>query len=411
MNTNTHPIEQEELMAHLDGELWPERATIVAAHLDSCAECRQLAADLKSVWQSLQTWRVESPEAGLFLPVASEVAQESVPARRSWFESYLISWGVTAAVVMIIIVGTIRLIGTNANTIFSQVETGDAASASPQQNKQFDKLEQFSKQQKPPAVRREAVAGGFGGLTTSAPAAAPVSEEPGGTSASAPMIVRTAELGMTVQDFEKARSHLDEILARHRGYLGGLQISSPSNHGRVLNGVLRIPVGQMDRALTELKNLGHVDSESQNGEEVTAQYVDLQARLANARHTEQRLTEVLQQRTGKLSDVLAVETEIARVRGEIESMEAERKSMATQVAFATLNVTLTEDYKPQLQTVPPSTFRQFRNSAVEGYQTMAAGLIGLANAVLFYGPSLLLWAALAFFPARYAWRRLTVKTT
>jgi hypothetical protein len=167
----------------------------------------------------------------------------------------------------------------------------------------------------------------------------------------------------------------------------------------------------MDNTLTELKSLGRVESESQNGEEVTAQYVDLQARLANARHTEQRLTEVLQQRTGKLSDVLAVETEIARVRGEIESMEAGRKSMATQVAFATLNVTLTEDYKPQLQTVPPSIFRQFRNSAVEGYQTMTAGVVSLVNAALFLGPSLLLWAALAFFPARYAWRRLTVKTT
>jgi hypothetical protein len=223
------------------------------------------------------------------------------------------------------------------------------------------------------------------------------------------MIVRTAALELTVQDFDKARSHLDEILARHRGYLGGLQISTPSDHGRVLNGVLRVPVGQMDKALTDLKSLGRVDSESQNGEEVTAQYVDLQARLANSRNTEQRLTEVLQQRTGKLSDVLEVETEIARVRGEIESMEAERKSLATQVSFATLNVTLTEDYKPQLQTVPPSTFRQFRNSAVEGYQTMAAGVIALVNAALYYGPSIFLWAAVAFLPVRYLWRRLTSK--
>ena len=89
------------------------------------------------------------------------------------------------------------------------------------------------------------------------------------------------------------------------------------------------------------KKFGRVDTEAQTGEEVTAQYVDLQARLANSKNTEQRLTDVLRQRTGKLSDVLEVETEIARVRGEIESMEAERKTMATQVAFATLNLTLT----------------------------------------------------------------------
>jgi len=407
MNTETHPIEQEEVMAHLDGELPEDRVAVVAAHLDSCVECQKLAADLKNISHSLQTWQVEPPGAGLFLPVASEAGLKLEPVRRSWFESYLISWGVPAAVFMIIVVGTIRLIGTNANTVFMQ-EAQSIAPVAEKQTKQFDRLEQFSKLQKPPALRHEAVGGGFGPTASVLPAT-PSSEERGGTSVSAPMIVRTAELGITVQDLEKARTHLDQILAQHRGYLGGLQISTPSNQGRVLNGVLRIPVGQMDSALAALKNLGHVDSESQKGEEVTAQYIDLQARLANARHTEQRLTEVLQQRTGKLSDVLAVETEIARVRGEIESMEAERKSLATQVAFATLNVTLSEDYKPQLQTVPPSTFRQFRNSAVEGYQTMAAGAISLLNAVLFFGPSLLLWAAVAFFPARYAWRRLTAK--
>jgi len=408
MNTETHPIEQEEVMAHLDGELPEDRVAVVAAHLDSCVECQKLAADLKNISHSLQTWQVEPPGAGLFLPVASEAGLKLEPVRRSWFESYLISWGVPAAVFMIIVVGTIRLIGTNANTVFMQ-EAQSIAPVAEKQTKQFDRLEQFSKLRKPSAVRHEAAGGGFGGSTTSVPRATLASEETGSTSVSAPMIVRTAELGITVQEFDKARTRLDQILAQHRGYLGGLQISTPSNQGRVLNGVLRIPVGQMDSALAALKNLGHVDSESQKGEEVTAQYIDVQARLANARHTEQRLTEVLQQRTGKLSDVLAVETEIARVRGEIESMEAERKSLATQVAFATLNVTLSEDYKPQLQTVPPSTFRQFRNSAVEGYQTMAAGAISLLNAVLFFGPSLLLWAAVAFFPARYAWRRLTAK--
>jgi len=404
MNTNTHPIEQEELMAHLDGELWPERATVVAAHLDSCNECQKLAADFKSVSRSLQAWQVESPAAGLFLPVAPEVGQASVPTRRPWLGSDLISWGVVAAACLFIVVGSLRLIGTNANTIFSQVDTRDTAALPPQQNKQFDRLQQFSKLQQPPPASPGGYSNSKVSTALSVPAA--TASASGEAPASTPMIVRTAALELTVQDFGKARGRLDEILARHRGYLGGLQISTPSNHGRVLNGVLRVPVGQMDSALTELKGLGRVDAESQNGEEVTAQYVDLQARLANSRNTEQRLTEVLQQRTGKLSDVLEVETEIARVRGEIESMEAERKSLATQVSFATLNVTLTEDYKPKLQTVPPTTFRQFRNSAVEGYQTMAGGVIALVNAALYYGPTILLWAALAFFPLRSVWRRV-----
>jgi len=388
MNTSTHPIEQEEVMAYLDGELWEERATVVEAHLDSCDECQKLAVDLRSVSQGLKDWQVEPPKAGLFLPVVAQAVQHSAARRKPWFESYLISWGVGAAVCLVVVVGAIRLIGTNASTIFT--------AAAPQ----AILPESVARVPESPSARP------LGSLPANIKDKNAPSSETSGTSVLAPMIVRTAALSITVQEFDKARSRLDEILARHRGHLGGLQISTPPDHGRVLNGVLRVPVGQMDKALIDLKSLGRVDSESQNGEEVTAQYVDLQARLANSRNTEQRLTEVLQQRTGKLSDVLEVETEIARVRGEIESMEAERKSLATQVSFATLNVTLTEDYKPKLQTVPPTTFRQFRNSAVEGYQTMAGGVIALVNAALYYGPTILLWAALAFFPLRSVWRRV-----
>ena len=64
--------------------------------------------------------------------------------------------------------------------------------------------------------------------------------------------------------------------------------------------------------------LGRVERESQSGEEVTRQHEDLVARLKNCRDTEQRLRQILQQRTGNLSDVLEVEEEIGRVRGEID---------------------------------------------------------------------------------------------
>lgn len=397
MNTGTHPIEHEEVMAYLDGELQEDRSAVVAAHLGSCDECQRLAAELGNVSDRLRSWQVESPEPGLFLPGVAEARRKSQPARKPWFESSLVSWAVTAAVCLVVVVGTLRLIGTNANTMSSQVAfREDARSPGPRASPQ-DKFVEQSANLSPALATPRAL--------ERIPSALPASKAP-----SAAMIERTAALSLTVQDFGKARTHLDEILAQHRGYLGDLQVSTPSDQGRVLKGTLRVPTGQLDSTLTELKTLGRVESESQSGQEVTAQYVDLQARLANSRNTEQRLTQVLQQRTGKLSDVLEVETEIARVRGEIESMEAERKNMASQVAFATLNVTLAEEYKPQLQTVPPSTLRQFRNSAVEGYQTMVGGVIALVNLLLSYGPSVLLWGLFALLPVRFLLRRLATKT-
>jgi hypothetical protein len=134
--------------------------------------------------------------------------------------------------------------------------------------------------------------------------------------------------------------------------------------------------------------------------------VDLEARVSNARNTERRLTELLRQQPGKLSDVLAVETELSRVRGEIESMESQRKNLANQVDFATLSATVNEDYKAQLQVMPPSTSTQFRNAAVDGYKGMVDGIVGVAVFLFSYGPSLLFWALLLFFPVRSLWRKL-----
>ena len=123
------------------------------------------------------------------------------------------------------------------------------------------------------------------------------------------------------------------------------------------------------------------------------------------RATEQRLIELLRNRTGKPSDVLEVENELARVRGEVESMEAERKTLSNQVDFATLNLTLTEDFRAQLQVVPPSTSTRLINAAVEGYRSMIDGLMSVALFFLSSGPTLLVWTAILFLPARFLWRK------
>ena len=220
------------------------------------------------------------------------------------------------------------------------------------------------------------------------------------------MIVRSAQLSLTTKEFDKARAGVENTVKRHRGYVADLKVGGATGNGRTLTATLRVPADQLDATLAELKTLGRVESESQGGQDVTSEYVDLQARLANSRNTEKRLTELLAQRTGKLSDVLEVEQELDRVRGDIEQMEAQRKNMANQVTFATVNVSVSEDYRAQLQVVPPSTATRLSNAAVEGYRSMVDGVVSFALFVLSNGPSLLLWVALLFLPARFAWKRL-----
>jgi hypothetical protein len=256
-----------------------------------------------------------------------------------------------------------------------------------------DKLDMSAKLQQPPPVAFKATRQNQ-------------SAEERGLTANGPMIIRSAQLSLITKEFDKARANLEAILTRHHGYVGELKAGGSTGSGRTLNATLRVPADQLDATLTEVKTLGRVESESQSGQDVTSQYVDLQARLSNARNTEQRLTDLLRNRTGKLSDVLEVEQELDRVRGEIEQMEAERKNMSNQVSYATLNATIAEDYKAQLQVVPPSTSTRLSNAAVEGYRSMADGVVSLALFLLSTGPSLLLWGVVLFLPARLIWKKV-----
>ena len=365
-----HPIEQEELMTYLDGELAANCAAATASHLERCQECQKLAAELRDLSDQLSNWQVEQSSPALTNNIAAEMDKYSgqprgkfafLARRQTW--AWAGGLSVAAFVVAILI--------------------------QPRSTSQYGKID-FARARNPlPFQIRDSKANTFFDEVR----------------ARNPMIARTTQLTIAVKDFAKMRPLVDEILKRHGGYLGQSNISSPVDSGPVLEATLRVPSDQLDAAMAELKALGRVESESQAGEEITQQYVDLEARLSNARNSEKRLTDLLRERTGKLADVLAVEKEIERVRGEIERMEAERKNFANRVDFATLNIKLFEESRAGLQ-MPGSLSPRLRNAAVEGYKTTVESIVGAASFLLAYGPSVLFWTAVLFFPARLVWRRL-----
>jgi len=419
MSKSNHPIEQEELMAYLDGELATNRAVAAAAHLEHCAECQELAADLRKLSQEMMAWEVEQGDsASIPTGLAGALAEPCMDKPRKIKKSRLwglpitprrLAWSGVLAFFFLLVIGIsipshlsvdrMRLEGKREKVEISQRAALDRLtilpSASPSAPPKSGSINIVTKSG---TIVSEQDSDGDDAYTTRKP------ELP-----LAPMIVRTAGLALTTKEFDKTRASLEEILRRHNGYMGELKVNAPTDAGRSLTATLRIPAAQLESALAELKKLGRVENESQGGEEVTQQYVDLQARLANGKHTEQRLTEILRTRTGKLQDVLKVELEIDRVRGEIEQMQAEQKELTKRVAFATLNTTIQEEYFAKLQSTPPSTGSRFRNAAVDGYNTVIEGVIDVALFLLSAGPSLLVWVAILFFPARWVWKKLRRK--
>jgi len=222
---------------------------------------------------------------------------------------------------------------------------------------------------------------------------------------SGPMIARTASLAITVKDFAASRAKLDTILARHHGYAADLTLSTPESSARSFSTSLRIPAPEFQATIAELRSLGRVELEKQTGEEVTQQHADLVARLKNSREEESRLQAILVQRTGKIEDVLKVEEEIASVRGEIESMEADQKSLEHRVDFATVDLNLREEYKAQLDAPADSAVTRLHNATIDGLHHAWDVSLGIVLWFVEYGPAILIYLCLFGIPAFLLWRR------
>jgi hypothetical protein len=424
MSATTHPFAPKEIMAHLDGELSPARTQSVSAHLESCAACQELVTSLRNTSQSLSNWTVAVAPLNARFAENLSAAVASIPPRPSRlnFQIFpsqrlrLLTASAVLALLLIIIIGST---GRRYNMTLpaarlavakhvaqreaeeSRLREGDSIRTQLAEKLTNSPRPGLSMPSPKPAAKPEPAVPQSGAGYKSWLANSDVAW----VTPSAPMIARTVSLSIIAKDFDSSRAALDAILARHNGYAADLNVATPQGAARSLQASLRIPAPQLAAALIELKSLGRVELENQNGEEVTQQHADLVARLKNSRETEQRLQAILTQRTGKISDVLEVEQEIARVRGEIEQMEAEQKNLEHRVDFATIDLKLSEEYKAKLDSPAPAISTLIHNAAVNGYRNVADTLLSIVLFFAEYGPVLTFWLVVFSIPALLVWRR------
>jgi len=218
-------------------------------------------------------------------------------------------------------------------------------------------------------------------------------------------IARTVSLRISVGDFSAARESVEQIVRAHDGFVNNMTVTYPKDSSKSLSAQIAIPAARTDVAIEEIRKLGRVEEESQGSEEVTAQSEELDVRLRNARAEEDRLADILRMRTSKVSDVLEVEQEQTRVRGEIETMEAEQKRLSRRVVFVLIDLSLAEDFQAEFGIRNSLTGLRIKNAVVEGLHDAADSFLTVALALLCTGPNLILWALIFLWPARWAWRR------
>lgn len=228
------------------------------------------------------------------------------------------------------------------------------------------------------------------------------------TSASAPStvdtsrkLVTTSYLDVETKEFDQLYSDVESYVNSHGGYLESINTYNGSRyHGEVVERhadlTVRIPAEKLDDFIKEIGNAGNITNRTQNVEDITLTYVDLEAHEKTLRDEEARLEEFLRE-AESIEDMIYIEDRLATVRYQIESMESQLRTYDNKVNYATvyLNISEVVEYTPVVYE-EPTTWQRMK----EGFsdQLKDIGNFFKNFAVWFVGHFiyLIFWGAVIF---------------
>lgn len=197
------------------------------------------------------------------------------------------------------------------------------------------------------------------GLTLAATATATVERK----------IIYTSTIGLVVDDYKTFETELPKLVLKHGGFVASSDTDRRYQNNQSGRWVVRVPVNEYNDFLSGVSSLGFAESRSENAQDVTEEYVDVEARIKNKKQLETRILEMLAERSGKLADVLEIERELARVREEIERMEGRLRFLQDRTSLATININCREE-KEYVPPEPPTLMSRITASWTESLTTL-----------------------------------------
>ena len=192
--------------------------------------------------------------------------------------------------------------------------------------------------------------------------------------------ITTVDMTIKVDDAAAVMGEVSKMAVTSGGYVASSSVYDSyydSNVGKEGYITVRVPESEYPSFLETVENLGEVTSKSVNAQDVTEEYIDVTARLDNLERQETRLQEILNM-TVTVEDVLSVEKELERVRGEIESLTGRLNYLEDRIEFSTINIRVTEP-RPITRSWG---IRDALSESVNGFISMVNALIVLVGYLL-----------------------------
>ena len=220
-------------------------------------------------------------------------------------------------------------------------------------------------------------------------------------------IIRDADLTLEVGSPAEVQRKITSIAES----LGGFVVTSESKQRQSgdakqeleVNLVIRVPASQFGPALDQIRSTGsRVIQEKITGQDVTEEFIDLEARLKTQKALESQFLEIMKQ-ANKVADALEVQRQIAEVRTEIEKLEGRKRFLENRASLSTITVNL---QSPTAIAVNTSGFgRNIREAVADSVDVAIAIVLFLVRFVIVMIPILILVILPGWFLARLLFRR------
>ncbi|MBZ5599699.1 MAG: DUF4349 domain-containing protein [Acidobacteriia bacterium] len=217
-------------------------------------------------------------------------------------------------------------------------------------------------------------------------------------------IVRTSSMELMVSSPAEAAEKIRVFAGSLGGYVETAQINSSQDApGATIT--IRVPAARLEDAKAELRRMAvKVNSEKTDAQDVTKQYVDLQARIRNLQAQEEQYFEIMRS-ARKVQDMLDVSEKLSEVRGEIEQQQAEFATLSKQVETVAITVSLLPQPLPESFSLNWKPLHQLQiagRDALEGIADYASTMA----AVVLYMPVIMLWIGTVGLGVFVSWRVL-----
>jgi hypothetical protein len=191
-------------------------------------------------------------------------------------------------------------------------------------------------------------------------------------------IIRNADITIEVPSTTDAQHRVTSIAEAHGGFVVSSEAkqresNDPAQRTFDIKLVVRVPSNQFGGAFDEIRKLaGNTPAEQVTSQDVTEDFIDLEARIKTQKALEVQFLEIMRQ-AHKVEDALEVQRQIAEVRTEIEKLEGRKRFLENRSSLSTINVNI-QMPKPVI-TVTQSGFGHSLREAVSDSITLASDMV------------------------------------